>query len=238
MLTHAQIWGAIDALAERCMLSPSALARKAGLDATTFNRSKRISTDGRLRWPSTESIAKALDATSQTLETFTDLLTQTVELQINPSVNQPVTFPLIGLDTLENLASPTHYFDDKGSPIFTHKVPIAQDEAQWDEMLAPLEDVTYPPTAQWGLEIVGEAYIPIYREGDRLILSAHAPIRRNDRVLIMKHDMQKQHRVVIGSVMRETAHRITIKKLDRSETEHTLDKGHIDLIARILWASQ
>jgi phage repressor protein C with HTH and peptisase S24 domain len=43
MLTHAQIWSALDRLAERKGISASALAKRAGLDPTTFNRSKRIS---------------------------------------------------------------------------------------------------------------------------------------------------------------------------------------------------
>ena len=60
MLTHGQIWTALDRLAERSGLSPSALAKRAGLDPTTFNKSKRITSDGRERWPSTESLAKAL----------------------------------------------------------------------------------------------------------------------------------------------------------------------------------
>ena len=42
MLTHAQIWTAIDRLAARADLSASGLARRAGLDPTTFNKSKRI----------------------------------------------------------------------------------------------------------------------------------------------------------------------------------------------------
>jgi phage repressor protein C with HTH and peptisase S24 domain len=62
MLTHGQLWGALDRLAERAGLSPSGLARRAGLDPTTFNKSKRITPDGRERWPSTESLAKALAA--------------------------------------------------------------------------------------------------------------------------------------------------------------------------------
>ena len=57
MLTHDQIWNAIDRLAARAGLSPSALAKRAGLDPTTFNKSKRITPDGRERWPSTESVA-------------------------------------------------------------------------------------------------------------------------------------------------------------------------------------
>ena len=62
-LTHEQIWTALDRLAERSGLSPSGLAKRAGLDPTTFNKSKRITSDGRERWPSTESVAKALGAT-------------------------------------------------------------------------------------------------------------------------------------------------------------------------------
>jgi phage repressor protein C with HTH and peptisase S24 domain len=74
MLTHAQIWSAIDRLAARAGLTASGLARRAGLDPTTFNKSKRITGGGRARWPSTESIAKALAATATTLETFVGLI--------------------------------------------------------------------------------------------------------------------------------------------------------------------
>ena len=73
MLTHAQIWRAIDALAERHSLSASGLAKIAGLDPTTFNRSKREGSDGKQRWPSTESVAKVLQATGATLEEFVAL---------------------------------------------------------------------------------------------------------------------------------------------------------------------
>src|SRR5947208_2214193 len=74
MLTHDQVWAAIDALAHRHRLTPSGLARKAGLDATTFNRSKRVSLDGRDRWPSTESFAKVMQATGTSLEEFVTLV--------------------------------------------------------------------------------------------------------------------------------------------------------------------
>src|SRR5271155_5754276 len=73
-LTHGQIWNALDRLAERNDLSASVLARRAGLDPTTFNKSKRVTSDGRERWPSTESIAKALAATHTTIEAFVQLI--------------------------------------------------------------------------------------------------------------------------------------------------------------------
>ena len=57
MLSHERVWAAIDALASRHGLHTSALARKAGLNATSFNKSKRVSRKGREHWPSTESIS-------------------------------------------------------------------------------------------------------------------------------------------------------------------------------------
>ena len=67
MFTHEEIWTAIDRLAKAHGYSTSGLAKKSGLDPTTFNKSKRITADGKPRWPSTESLAKILSATEATL---------------------------------------------------------------------------------------------------------------------------------------------------------------------------
>src|SRR5438132_2110015 len=91
MLTHAQVWAAIDALAERAGLSASGLAKRAGLDPTTFNKSKRVTPDGRERWPSTESVAKCLSATSTTIDQFVTLIT-------GGPREAAQTIPMIGLD--------------------------------------------------------------------------------------------------------------------------------------------
>jgi len=74
MLTHAQIWNALDRLAARAGLSASGLAKNAGLDPTTFNKSKRISPDGHARWPSTESLAKSLAASGTPIDVFVQLI--------------------------------------------------------------------------------------------------------------------------------------------------------------------
>src|SRR6266436_9501207 len=74
ILTHGQVWTALDRLAERAGLSPSGLAKKSGLDPTTFNKSKRVAVDGRERWPSTESVSKALAATNSSIDTFVQLI--------------------------------------------------------------------------------------------------------------------------------------------------------------------
>src|SRR5207245_10921527 len=83
MLTHAQIWTALDRLAARAGLSPSGLAIKTGVDPTTFNKSKRMTSDGRARWPSTESVAKALTATRTSIDTLVQLIEERGRSAIN-----------------------------------------------------------------------------------------------------------------------------------------------------------
>ena len=74
MIKHEDIWKAIDRLAEEHGYSPSGLARKAGLDPTSFNKSKRFSPEDKPRWPSTESIAKILAVTGTTMCDFAALV--------------------------------------------------------------------------------------------------------------------------------------------------------------------
>ena len=137
-LSHSQVWTALDALAERYALTASALARKAGLDATTFNRSKRQTAGGHLRWPSTESIAKVLEATGASLDEFTALLAP------NRSGGARHPRPLIGLTR----AGAGNFFDDKGVPT----------GSAWDEidLFADVDEHSY------ALEVSGEAMAPFY----------------------------------------------------------------------------
>ena len=67
-MTHQDIWQAIDKFAFQQNMSCSGLAKFSGLDATTFNKSKRWSKYGQPRWPSTGSIAKILNSTGKTIE--------------------------------------------------------------------------------------------------------------------------------------------------------------------------
>src|SRR3954463_13851265 len=85
ILTHSQVWTALDRLAERAGMSPSGLAKRSGLDPTTFNKSKRVTADGRERWPSTESVAKALAAADASIDTFVELMGDGVRHDTSPS---------------------------------------------------------------------------------------------------------------------------------------------------------
>ena len=163
MLTHAQIWSAIDGLAKRSGLSPSGLAKRAGLDPTTFNKSKRITPDGRARWPSTESVAKSLAATGATLDQFVALISE--------SAHPPAeAVPLIGFAE----AGVGGYFDDGGFP----------NGKGWDEIPFPAVDDEHV----YALEISGESMHPAYRDGTVIIVSPAAPIRRGDRVVVKTRD--------------------------------------------------
>jgi phage repressor protein C with HTH and peptisase S24 domain len=72
-LTHSNVWRAIELLAAKHGMSVSGLARRARLDLTAFNKSKRVSTEGKPRWPTTETIAKILEATGEPLADFISL---------------------------------------------------------------------------------------------------------------------------------------------------------------------
>lgn len=209
MLTHVQVWTAIDALAERYGMTASGLARKAGLDPTTFNKSKRKSPDGRLRWPSTESIAKILDATGATVDLFMSLLGPNA-----PAHRRPL--PLIGLAQ----AGDGGYFDDGGFPA----------GSGWDE-------IDFPAVADphaYALEITGDSMAPAYRDGDRVIVSPSAPVRRGDRVVVKTASGE----ILAKELRRQTAKTIELKSINPEHPDRTIPVQDVRWIARILWTSQ
>jgi phage repressor protein C with HTH and peptisase S24 domain len=146
MLTHSDIWNAIDRLAARAGKSASGLAKAAGLDPTTFNKSKRITPEGRPRWPSTESIAKSLAATGITVDTFVSLITDRGGVAVQ-------AVPLIGLAE----AGAGGFFDDGGFPV----------GKGWDEIAFPAVNDEHA----YALEVSGESMQPAYRDGTIILVS-------------------------------------------------------------------
>ena len=74
-MTHDQIWNAIEEFAREHGMSCSGLAKHSGLDATTFNKSKRFSKYHQPRWPSTYSIAKIITGTGSQPQDFFKYIT-------------------------------------------------------------------------------------------------------------------------------------------------------------------
>jgi phage repressor protein C with HTH and peptisase S24 domain len=182
MLTHAQIWSAIDGLAKRSGLSPSGLAKRAGLDPTTFNKSKRITADGRARWPSTESVAKSLAATGASIDQFVALITEAGQ-----STAEAV--PLLGFAE----AGAGGYFDDGGFPA----------GKGWDEIAFPAVDDEHV----YALKISGDSMHPAYRDGTVIIVSPSASVHRGDRVVVRTRDGE----VMAKELKRKTAKALELK---------------------------
>ncbi|MDE2182029.1 MAG: helix-turn-helix transcriptional regulator [Alphaproteobacteria bacterium] len=211
MLTHRQIWNAIDALAAKNKLSASGLAKLAGLDPTTFNKSKRGATTGKLRWPSTESISKVLAATGASLDEFVSLVGR------EGGLRQPARLvPLVGMAQ----AGSRGYFDDAGFPA----------GAGWDE-------IPFPELADehaYALEVTGDSMLPVYRDGDRIIVSPATSARRGDRVVV---------KTLAGEVMakqltRLTAQRVELKSLNPAYEDRSFALSEVAFIHRVIWASQ
>ena len=210
MLSHKEVWDAIDQLAKKYGLSASGLARRAGLDPTTFNKSKRVMPNGRLRWPSTESISKILKATGAPLEEFVALLVG------GDGASAVRRIPLIG----HAQAGGEGYFDDAGYPT----------GAGWDEVDFP--DVGDPNA--YALEISGDSMVPVYRDGDRIVVSPKASVRRGDRVVCKTVDGE----VMAKEVQRMTASRVELLSINREHEDRNLAREEIAFIHRIVWASQ
>ena len=207
-LTHNQVWTALDRLAERAGMSPSGLAKRSGLDPTTFNKSKRITADGRERWPSTESVAKALAATNSSIDIFVQL--------IGDGARSLQSVPLLGFAQ----AGSGGYFDDSGFPA----------GKGWDEVALPSANDEHA----YALEISGDSMKPAYRDGDIIVVSPGTAIRRGDRVVVKTSDGE----VMVKELKRRTTRTLELQSLNPAHADRTFDTADVEWIARIVWASQ
>lgn len=213
-MRHEEIWRALDTLAAEAGLSTSGLARRAGLDPTTFNPSKRLMPDGRARWPSTESLARALEASGTDLADFARLVAGARALPSDRRASPGI--PLIGLAQ----AGGEGYFGDGGYPA----------GGGWDEINLP--QIADPHA--YALEISGESMEPVYRDGDMIVVSPQAAIRRGDRVVV---------RTIRGEVMakhlaRLSARRVELRSFNPEHKDYSFDLEEIGWMHRIIWASQ
>lgn len=210
MLRHQDIWRAIDRLAQENGLSASGLARRAGLDPTTFNKSKRIARDGKPRWPTTESVSKILAATSSTMGQFVALLSDGVDGGVIHRI------PIIGYAQTGR----DGFFDDAGYPTGTG----------WDEVDFP----NIGDNHAYALEVSGESMKPVYRDGDTIIISPQASVRRGDRVVVRT----KSGEIMAKQLVRQTAHKIELLSVNKDHDDITLNTDDVEWMARIIWASQ
>jgi phage repressor protein C with HTH and peptisase S24 domain len=207
-MQHSQIWRAIDALAARRGMSASGLARAAGLDPTTFNKSKRQAPDGKPRWPSTESVSRALNATETSWDEFAALLA-------GRSGGAGRAIPIVGMAR----AGADGFFDEQG-------FPIGADET-----------VRFPDLGEdrvYALEIAGDSMEPMYRAGDVVIVQPGGAVRRGDRIVVRT----RAGEVMAKLLGRRNEQMVELISLNPAHKPREIPATEIDWIARILWASQ
>lgn len=223
MLSHERIWAALDALAERNGLTASGLARRAGLDPTSFNKSKRRGSDGRDRWPSTESLSKVLQATGSSLDEFMALVQADGQaghavFPDGPFPPQAGSIPLLGFAQ----AGAGGFFDDGGFPA----------GQGWDVVEFPVSPSDRPGV--YALEVQGDSMMPLYRDGDILIVEPGAQVRRGDRVVVRTREGEVMAKVL----HRQTPRAIDLVSLNPEHPNRSFETSDIDWMARIIWASQ
>jgi phage repressor protein C with HTH and peptisase S24 domain len=214
MLSHERVWAAIDALAARYHLSASGLAKRAGLDSTAFNKSKRVSADGRLRWPSTESLSKVMEATNATLDEFLELV-EGADSEVQRRIHRR-TVPMIGFAQ----AGIGGYFEDAGFQ-----------PGDGFELVDLPEDAG---EGTFALGVQGDSMLPLYRKGDILIVKPAAAVHQGDRVVVRTRDGE----VMAKILLRQTPEVVELQSLNPEHADRQLPAAEIDWMARILWASQ
>lgn len=207
MLSHKQIWGAIDALAARHGHSPSGLAKAAGLDPTTFNKSKRLGPQGRLRWPSTESLSRILQATASNLDDFVGLMAR------GNSSRGSRQLPYLKLKD----AAKKKIFDGDGRPV----------SKAWGKLAFP--DLT--DDAAFALEITNDSAAPLFQIGDVIVVSPAAKVKRDDLVV-----MKGKDGVAVMRFVRQTMKRLELKALNPEMPDRVMERETVDWIARVVWA--
>lgn len=217
MFSHNDVWRGIDRLANSFGYSPSGLAKKAGLDPTSFNKSKRISPEGKPRWPSTESISKVLSVTGATMSDFFALIDSDGTQSAHSAKGR--TIPVIGFAQ----AGLHGFFDEDGYP----------SGEGWDEVSFPATQNNDDETS-YALEVSGNSMEPLYREGDLLIVSPAAQIRRGDRIIVKTSGGE----VLAKELQRQTVSKIELKSLNPAFEDRSLRQNEVQWMARILWVSQ
>ena len=133
----------------------------------------------------------------------------------NARAMQQRRIPLIGLAQ----AGSDGFFDDGGYPV----------GGSWDEVSLPeIGDFN-----AYALEISGASMEPVFRDGDVVIVSPAAPIRRGDRVVVRTADGE----VMAKQLARRSARRVELKSLNSAHKDRSFDLREVAWIHRIVWAS-
>jgi phage repressor protein C with HTH and peptisase S24 domain len=154
-------------------------------------------------------VAKALAATNTKVDTFVTLITDGGKPLIT-------SVPLIGFAQ----AGAGGFFDDGGFPV----------GKGWEEIAFP----SVTDEHAYALEISGDSMKPAYRDGDIIVVSPGAPVRKGDRVVVKT----KNDEVMVKELKRKNSKVLELKSLNAEHRDRTMAMADVVWIARIVWASQ
>ena len=156
-------------------------------------------------------------STGASLDAFATLVSGARALASNASTRATARrVPLIGFAQ----AGSDGYFDDGGLPV----------GGGWDEVSLP--EIGDPNA--YALEISGDSMEPVFRDGDMVIVSPSAPIRRGDRVVVRTDHGE----VMAKQLARRSARRIELRSLNPAHPNYSFDLSEVTWMHRIVWASQ
>lgn len=219
MFSHERIWTALDRLAESTGYSTSGLAKRAGLDPTSFNRSKRFTPEGKPRWPSTESIARVLSVTGSTLTDFMALADAHADGSGAAPRAEIRQVPVLQLAK----ARMAEIFDENGFP----------KGDGWDMVSLP-SLAANGPDRLYALRVSDASYLPLYRPDDLLLCAPNAKLRTGDRAALLRRSGQ----LWLCDVTDAAGDSLAVQSLSAERTTFSLPKADIVWLAKILWVSQ
>jgi phage repressor protein C with HTH and peptisase S24 domain len=86
----------------------------------------------------------------------------------------------------------------------------------------------------YALEVSGDSMDPVFRDGDMIVVSPAAPIRRGDRVVVRT----ARGEAMAKQLVRRSARRIELRSLNPEHPDYTFDILDVSWMHRIIWASQ
>jgi phage repressor protein C with HTH and peptisase S24 domain len=196
------LWNALDHLAAENGLSPSGLARQAGLDPTALNPSRRQTPDGHFRLPRLETLLALLAATDTSLSAFarmTESQVITHDQDMEPPERGSSRLPVVPFSGLDA----TGLFDHAHIPVVRF----------WSRVASPFADAG---PYDYAIRLDVAAYEPVYRKGALLLASVDSGIRQGDRVVMCGAHVSGMARgLALVKSCRENA--VTVRRLDNGE---------------------
>ncbi len=112
------------------------------------------------------------------------------------------------------------FFDDAGFPA----------GQGWDLVEMPAQSTE----SSYALQVQGDSMLPLYRNGDVLIVEPGAATRKGDRVVVKTTSGEVMAKVL----ERQTVKSIALVSLNPDHPDRDIAMRDVEWVARIVWASQ